>query len=287
MRVFVDVVPGSLSRAMHRVAKALRTYAPPEVKVVDRVQEAELQVLHVIGITGMQRAIRAAPSYAIIQYCYASAGGSVQEWRGIWEGAKLTWSYYALPSTQQARVLRQPLGVDGDVFVPGAAERTVGVVSSGYVAGPGAEAIEEVAEAALRNKLSVTHLGPGSVVGMVPRREPTWRAVQNLSDAKLAELYGSARWVSGLRRTEGFELPVVEGLACGARPVVFDREETRFWFDGIATFVPELGRVHLTERLYSAFAQEPIPVTAEERELVLNRFNWERISRRFWAEVLG
>jgi hypothetical protein len=159
------------------------------------------------------------------------------------------------------------------------------VATSGYVSGGIAEAIEEVADAALAHNMTVFHLGPKTIEGMAPRSEATWVAKTGITDFELAEVYQQTKWISGLRHVEGFELGVLEGLACGARPFVFDRPEMRRWFTGFAVFIPECSGAALVEKLVALFAGEPAPVLPAERAAVLRQFSWERVAKGFWSAL--
>lgn len=287
MKVYVDPVPSNLSQAMHRVSRALRLYSPDGVTIVDKTAEADLQVLHTIGIEGMQRASTDVPQFAVIQYCLQSAGGSRLEWENIWRRARTVWSYYPLDVPDWVRFYHAPLGVNSSIFrLPQSGDRPIGAMSSGYVSGPDAEAIQEVADAAFLEGLSVTHLGPPNVVGMPRRRERTWVSRTCVADRDLACLYGKTKWVSGLRHTEGFELPVIEGAACGARPVVFDRPDMRQWYSGLAEFVPETNGPDLVANLRHLFSRDPQPVSESDRAALVERFNWQTITEGFWRELL-
>ena len=95
------------------------------------------------------------------------------------------------------------------------------------------------------------------------------------------EVIVATAFVSGLRRTEGFELPVIEGLFCGCRPVVFNSANYRQWFDGFAEFIEEGPRGEVLGQLVALFAQPLRPVTPEALERARARFNWETIVRGF------
>jgi glycosyltransferase involved in cell wall biosynthesis len=110
--------------------------------------------------------------------------------------------------------------------------------------------------------------------------------VHAISDGALAELYATSTWVSGLRHVEGFELPAAEGLVCGARPLVFDQPGMREWYRGLGVFVAELQGEKLIRLLTELFHQSPLPVSQEEREEALRRFDWERIAKGFWEALL-
>lgn len=286
MKVYVEPIPATLSRAMHRVAAALRAHAPRGIQVTRNLYEADLQVLHAIGPDALEEVV--APRVATIQYCLYSAHGPAS-WTQLWRRSCAVWSYFDLSQVLPADVpfYRAPLGVDPAFHGTGnGAARYLGIVTSGYDSSPGAEAIEEVADAALRAGLSVFHVGPDEIKGMRPRVERTWQALMDMSDEDLARIYGCARWVSGLRRVEGFEFPVIEGLACGARPIVFDRHDMRQWYEGHAVFIPECDGLQLVSLLREVLERPPVPVTADEKAWVLERFDWARIIPGFWERAL-
>lgn len=290
LKVFLNPV-GLHSRAMTRVARALRRYAPPEVQVTDFVPEADLQIHHVIGADYLHGADENQP-HAMIQYCWRSAGGNESFWEAAWKRAQLVWSYYDL--TQQPGVhgdavnfYHAPLGVD-PIFAaaqPDGLVRGIDVMTSGYVSAHCAEAIEEMAEAASLCGLRTLHLGPRNVEGM--RRIPAnWSAISGITDAELVNFLKRVKWVSGLRQVEGFELPAIEGLACGARPILFDRPEIRQWYDGFGVFVPPCSGEELVHTLVDVLQGPRQEVGEAERRAVLDRFNWETIATGFWERLL-
>jgi 2-polyprenyl-3-methyl-5-hydroxy-6-metoxy-1,4-benzoquinol methylase len=274
---------------MHRVSDALTARPAPGVEIVDNPKAANVQVLHVVGDGQHAMEVAGHPkNYAVIQYCYASAHAKMEDLIKLWRGAKTVWSYYDLQSVVPSGTpfYQAPLGVDEAFRQPfNGKPRGVGILTSGYVSGPGAEAIEEVAIAADRLRLPVVHLGPEDIVGM-KSRHGDWQSVSGITDTELADLYRQSRWVSGLRYIEGFELPVLEGLCCGARPIVFDRPDMRQWYDGHAVFIPELQGEELVDCLEEVLSSEPEPVTAEEQKSILERFDWGRILPGFWNKML-
>jgi len=266
---------------MFRVSDALKKHAPADVEFVNE-KDAELCVLHVVSLDAIPH-VQERPdlNYAVIQYCYASAGEGW--WNPLWDHAKTVMSYYDLP---HSKLYLTPLGIDpifrSDYQHSG---RGIGVMTSGYVTGPGAEAIQEVHTAAERVGREVVHLGP-MPVGFKPQPITNWRMIHGVSDLMLANHYRHAQYVSGLRHIEGFELPVIEGLACGARPIVFDREDMHRWYDEHAVFVPECHGEELVQHLVEVLSKDPVPVTEAERTKVLQRFDWEPIVKGFWERVL-
>lgn len=296
MRVYVDPIPSTLSRAMHRVAGALKAHAPDGLQFVDKPEESEFQVLHAIGPGAWQRI--AAPRYGVIQYCLnalsstdgtnvLSGGDDRAVLDDLWQRSEIVWSYYDLNDRLPIDMAfyHAPLGVDRDFRRARIdLDRPCTVMTTGYLHGPGAEAIEEPALAVERLGGRTIHLNPRPV-GM--KRFPTgWHNVVDVTDEELAILYGRCQFVSGLRHLEGFELPVIEGLACGARPIVFDRPEMRDWFDGHAIFVPECEGEELIDRLTDIFKAGPEPVTEEEKSIVLDKFDWATLATGFWAMAM-
>lgn len=268
---------------MFRVSNALERYAPDDVTIVPDGGRADLCVHHVIGA----EAITYKPTVpcAVMQYCVNSATPEGRApWHPLWERAVQTWSYYDLSQSIAAeKFYHAPLGIDSIFRVPYIEQpRTVTVLTSGYVNGHGQEAIEEPTLAAKAVGGRPVHLGP-IPEGLTQPIE--LELMKDIGDSVLAALYRRCKWVVGLRYVEGFELSVVEGLACGARPIVFDRPDNRHWFGDHVRYVPECSGDELTQRLAYIMRDEPPPVTPDERAEILERFNWKTIVNGFWTRV--
>jgi glycosyltransferase involved in cell wall biosynthesis len=284
MKVYLEP-PAQMSQAMFRVSRALTRYAPIHVDVVRRPEIADFHVMHVIGPDAVPYAAALGTPYAVIQYCLKTAGGYHDGWYDMCRKAAVVWSYYRLDLDDYYHA---PLGVNGDIFRAVQIERN-SVMTSGYVTGPTSEAIEEVAIAAAVCDIPVTHLGPVPVVegSLTPMLTPgAWRSIEGVTDSVLAVEYSSCMWVSGLRHIEGFELPVIEGLACGARPLVFDQPDMRYWYGDHAVFIRECSGDELVNELVKVFANPARPVSIEEREHVLAKFDWKTIAEGFWNRVM-
>lgn len=285
-RIFLEPV-GLHSRAMVRIKDALRENLPKDFSVESEEDSADLVVIYVIGENQRARGLRAlarGADYAVVQCCLRTAGLSdLEEWHDFWDGAAAVWSYYDLNlfAGYDGDFLYAPLGLDepfrGQPFK--GIQREPLVVTSGYVCGPGAEAIEEVWAAASAAGIKAVHFGPGTVDGMEQPDE--WESLTGISDEELAALYSRASWVSGLRYVEGFELPAAEGLACGARPILFDQPATRRWYGRHAVYVPERSGDELVGYLTNIFSGGPKPVSRDERAAVLARFDWEPSCSKF------
>jgi glycosyltransferase involved in cell wall biosynthesis len=286
MRVCVEVQPPWLGMAMHRLNAQLRRHAPAPVRFARTPGEADLQVLDVIGLGSLEYLRH--DHYVLIQHCFLTTeqpptGSRAEFWLPLFRSARLVVSHYDLPSLAGASdfpFLRLPLGVDGRVFYDRQrAQRPACVLTTGH--DPAGEAIRECRDAAARVNQPMIHvgshfdfMGDGCLVA------------DRVTDDRLAELYSEARYVSGLRRGEGFELPVVEGLACGARPICFDLPAYRQWFEQYAVFVPDADSATLTDAITEILSTPPRPVSPDERDRVLEVFSWPRICHEFWTRVL-
>ena len=285
MRAYVKALPPTIGRGAHRVAHALRSHAPDEIEIVDDVSAADVQVLHVIGAGSLDHLAR--DDYVLLQYCYLTTEHpDASYWLPLFQRARLVMSYYdlyGLTGSTDFAFLHAPLGVDGEVFYDRGVARDAVVLTTGYVLE--GEAIGECHDAAFR----VLRGSSGGMIHVGPRfwTHRDLETVEGISDDLLAQRYSRAKYVSGLRRGEGFELPVVEGLACGARPVCFDTPTYRQWFDRYAVFVPELPHDELVPVLANVFATDPEPVSDEERSAALATFDWARIARSFWDRLLA
>lgn len=282
MKVFLRPL-GLHSRAMLRVAEALRKRLPAGWTEVAEPEQADLQILHVIGPDALGQV--KAPRYAVIQYC---TNLQHEVFAPMWERADAVWSYYDLRQWLPKHVpfFYAPLGVD-EAFIQSSfragAPREIDIMTSGTTTGPTAEAIQEVAMAAEQLRLKVLHIGPKHIEGATEEFLPaSWQAQEGMDDKTLAMLYRNSRRVSGLRHVEGFELPCLEGLLCGARPVVFDRPEMRKWYGDLVEYVPECHGEKLIERFVDLLSGAPRPVTVEERDHVLTMFSWDNLVPAFW-----
>ena len=237
------------SRGLARIGDAVVRYAPAGVDVVTDYAQAELVVLHVIGRIGhVTRQIAQLTAdgrrYALIQYALRSTKARhTREWAPIWRGATAVWCSYDLVAAMDedgfgaADIMGMPFyhapyGADDTIFTPQASKhpRPFQVCTTGF-----SWMTESVREVALASQVwggTVFHLGPDMGRAWVT-------CAMNIDDQTLATYYRQCEWVSGLRRTEGFEMPAVEGLLCGARPVLFDAPHYTHWYGSLARYVPE------------------------------------------------
>lgn len=267
-----------MGRGIQRLAEALDRHKPDGVEIVRDRERADLEVIHVIGCGSLPSDLARIP-YAVVQYCLRTTEneGDLNYWLPVWQKARAVWSYYDLPRNGY-RLLHQPLGVDPDIFHErnNANGREYAIATHGYVAET--EAVHECHRAAARAEHKAAHLGPNLGQG--------GDTFKDLSEEDVAALWSRTERVAALRRIEGFELPGVEGLMCGARPVAFDAPHYRAWYGKHAEYVPECGPKALTRILAELLQTPPRRVTKRERETVAKRFSWPKLTEAFWGAIL-
>lgn len=274
MKVFADNI--IVNNGIDRIANALKRYAPEGIEFVDHEKSANLVIIYAYGqrrkvAKRVKWILERGQKYAMVQIALRStANPNTVDWFPMWRKAEVVWSYYdllelcdedRLPYDATFNFYYAPLGVDSDLFKDWGLERTINIV----VGDSRDESISEVVHAAKGN---VFHLGTG------------------VSDEELVKGYNQSKFVSGLRRKEGFEMPVLEGLLCGAVPICYDQPHYRYWFDGLAHFIPEGHPAEVVKRLEEFFAAPVTPTSDKHKKWVKNRFNWQTIIEGFWSKIL-
>jgi hypothetical protein len=289
----IYLTPPQPSRGLQRIESALRRYAPVSVEIVDNEDDADLVVLYAIGrvqaITARAEWLTSlGKKYAVIQCCLRSTQKPhVYDWYDLWDESSVTWSYYDLnraceeddSNYRVPNFHHAPLGVDPAIFYPRDELRHLAITTTGlsYLS----ESVRECWLAARQSFKSAAHLGP------VRQRGHRVEVFNDLGDDQVAQLYSSSKFVSGLRRKEGFELPAAEGLCCGARPILFDTYDYRKWYEPWGIFIREGSRQEVIDQLTQIFLSKYEPVTEQEIAAARERFNWERIVGGFYGRCLG
>jgi glycosyltransferase involved in cell wall biosynthesis len=171
-----------------------------------------------------------------------------------------------------------PWGVDDTVFQNLGLNRATSILTTGWCCE--GEAISECFRAASQCRKPMVNLGADFRFG------EGFNAFSRLTDGELCRLYNRCEFVSGLRFNEGFEMPVVEGLACGCRPICFDLPIYRKWFEGCASFIPHCRGQTLVKEIEKVIRAGSPGVS--ERDLALSKanFSWKIITGRFWRRML-
>lgn len=291
MKVFLSPSIALHSRAMVRIASALKTYAPSSISITPDISSADLVILYPIShewFKLIDQCRERGQRYALVQCCSGKEGTN---WQHYWSNAVVVWSYLDLnfDGYDKSNLYYCPLGVDQYFTTCGRHDSSVQdrdiILTTGYTHGYPAEAILEPWIAAGKVGLKTYHIGGWP--REIPRDLPfTVTRVEGISDEQLALLYRRAKYVCSLRYRDGFELPAAEGLCRGARPILFDQPDLRWWYGSSAIYLPEVEKDELTEKLVEIFRSSH-PVSGEERKEAVRVFDWELITEGFWKEVVG
>lgn len=234
MLVYAEVLPSTLGRAMYRINKNMRKYAPSWVTFTDDRANCDLQILDVIG-KGSLEFIYNKDNYVFIQHCFNSSDDSSKEtWMPYFSKAKLVTGFIDLPrlvNDNSFNYFRNPWGVDPDIFFKTDTEKVNTVMTTGYVAST--ESISEVYDAVRSISGDIIHVGGDLKLGT------GYKHFENISDKSLVSLYNKSYFISGLRKMEGFELPILEGLLCGTRGITYRSEHYTHWFGDLVEYVEE------------------------------------------------
>jgi acetyltransferase-like isoleucine patch superfamily enzyme len=178
-------------------------------------------------------------------------------------------------------------GMDGERFSPAAPYHSSlaagGVETLAEISSAGSCLVMKGAVAAAVERVGgrMIHLGPNLYLG------DHVESYTDIDDIYLAALYRQCRFVSGLRRGEGFELPAAEGLLCGCRPILYDQPHYRLWYDKWGRFIPEESQEVVESALVRIFKDSLDPtVTESEIRQASERFHWESVTSRFWERIL-
>lgn len=300
MRTVHFLEPLVPSRALTRVKNALACRMPTGTARAWALVRGDIVIVPVIGRRDRIRATveqltRQGKHVALIQYVLRSTQKpSTHDWIDIWRKCRVVWSYYDLPALCREDGCRSdfafyhaPLGVESTVFHPDAVAPKAQEQSRDWlVVTTGrdwlTESVRECVLAAQKVGGRAWHLG-------ADLKQPRLTCAVNIHDRDLADWYTNTRYVSGLRRIEGFELPAAEGLLCGAWPILFDRPHYRRWYDGLGIFLREGTRQEVSEALRKLFRKTPEPTCISQagRADASARFNWDTIAAGFWERALA
>jgi len=295
-----------ISRAMHRIRKALMEFAPEGVGFVEDPGRADLHILDFIGQhpaiedrelhpeTGLLRDIPSLPvceNYAILYHCppgpanvdpLSGVPHLKLDYHRLFEEAKLVIGY--LNPTSEApwgnidwskvNYFMTPWGYDPKIFHYDGERKDIFCLMTGYV--KETEALDVVYTAAKMYGGYVVHVGGN--VGL--DGAPGYRRYEGIDDAFMRELYARSQYVNAIRLEGGFEVVGIEGAACHAQPIYVDEPCYRRWFDDIGIFVDP-------HNLFDGIA-EVFKLKARREGVAekVKRFEWRNIAPKIWEKIL-
>lgn len=274
MKIYADVVPQNLGYSIHRVMNELKKYAPNNIEFVSKIDDCDLQIVPVIGEGQAKQIMENDKPYIVWQLCYLTTEYPYPEyWQPIWEKAESVFSYYHdLPVSDKVNFHISPIGYDPNTFysIYSGMPKRYDVMTIGYVDSEHGEALSNTIEYA-----KTLHIGGN--IGL--DGHPNYTRMENISDSNMNIMYNLSRYVVAIRYTEGFEMPVLEGAAAGAIPIVLDAPSFRRWFNGIALFVTRETMENGLKYIVTSKQGLIMPPNA------LLEFRWSTIARKFWESL--
>lgn len=284
-----------LGFVMHRIEESIKACTPDWVEWVDDWENADLEIVHMIGL-GEIKDIHSDPlekdkikpkikNYVVLFHCFDAAGVHIPQWETIFKKANMVYSFHPLdkiyPKLKMNFVLG-PWGVNPKTFYDMGMKKIYEIFNTGYVSG--SEAIYESYLAARAVGGASVHVG-GSINNEVhDTPDPKYYVrKENISDFEMNLSYNQSKYVCGLRRNEGFELPVIEGALAGCRPICFNNPYYTRWFKDLAIFIPEDNNVK--ENLIKIFKSKYKPVAKEEQKKIIEQFSWETVSKLIFDNI--
>lgn len=291
IKVWNKVIPDWFGIAIHRACDGLTKYAPKNVEIVDNIEDADVQIVHVVG-EGEIPLINRLPRNKTVAFFYTiKTGGGIITWKPYIKDLMLNLSYYPLVdqlkeagySDINVNFFRTPVGIDIRLFkMMTNVEREDAVLTSGYVAAT--EYIEEVYNAATLLNMRVLHVGEDFKFG------ENFIRYERVTDETMAILYNKTKYCNGMRAIEGFELSNGEGILCGSRPICVDNEEYRYWWGDLPIYikVPEpYNRDEMINRIVENILNDGRDfVSSNERMYISDNFGEHIVYPKIWKEIM-
>lgn len=257
----------------------LKKFAPRNVEFIQDYSEADLQILNVTRLA--DRYLLNNKNYIVLMHTYGEwAEEPHNDYHKLFKDAKLVYSHLDLSEHNGINYMRGPWGVDLSKFValPGKSVKFHDIFSTGFVAQT--EGISEILSACITINGKMIHTGPKLF------DDPHYTNLGLVDVNRLREVYNGSKYTNALRRVEGFEKTVSEGILSGSRPICFDTPLYRYWYEDLVEYVKEGSFDDTRNDLIKVLSTEPREVTEEEQKIVENKFGWINVARSFWERVL-
>lgn len=108
-----------------------------------------------------------------------------------------------------------------------------------------------------------------------------------VTDEELAALYSKCATFAFVSLYEGFGIPPLEAMACGAKVVVSNTSSLPEVVGDIGITVDPLDQEAITEAIYESIHEAADPDYARRVEKHLENYNWKNISNRFERALFG
>lgn len=262
-------------KAFYRISEALHKYSPEWVEWINSESNSEINIIHEVGggeIKPIQDSLDNKKKTIIIQHTYFTSG--YNEWDSLWEKANLTISFHDLPTytKKHFNFYATPWGYDPSIFYNKKLNKINPIFVTGHIANT--EHIDDVYNACRFLGLTLLHTGEDFKWGNF------YKFLPYMDNKDFANLLNTVTYTSCLRSVEGFEMVGVEGLACGAIPIVLDLPTYR-WYKGFGIFINPNN--YITEQLVEILSHKPDINIQQDK--VREAFAWDNIIRKLFLKV--
>lgn len=262
--------------AFKRISSALKRFAPSNIIWTSNPDAADIHFIHVVG-GGDLPYIKDTSKTVMFQHCYHTACASWIDYPSYWEQCKLVVSFHNLPTytSKKFNFYGMPWGVDGEVFkLIDVGERNKKLFTTGHVADT--ECIDKLHEACKRINVDMFHTGHNLNLGS------SYRYLNFMDDPAFVRMLNSVQYVGAMRLIEGFEMTAVEGLFCGARPIIPECS-TYDWYREHAHTINT--QQDIVEQIVSVISSSPEPINDEEMNLIRKRFDWKNLVPELFSTI--
>ncbi len=256
-------------------------YAPHNIEFVDSPDSADFQILDIAKLSDFNNV--KCKRYIVNFHCRGVASEEdINDYAPFFKKAIAVYSHLDLKRElpKLCNVVTGPWGVDHRLFYH-ERENTHKYIILNTGAIPQTEGIFESVVAADAVGKEIIHTGPNLGI-----KNKSYNACKEfLTTEQLRHVYQTCSYTSGMRRKEGFEKTVLEGLLCGSRPICFDTPLYRGWYGNLVEYVTEETMKETTKCLIDIFSSPYRHVTDEERAMVKKIFSWKNVATNYWKNV--
>lgn len=269
-----EILNKDFGRAFTRISEALHKYSPPFIEWVS--SNEDLTLVHVVG-GGEVPILNSLDNYIIFQHCYLTAFPDLINWQDYWYKSALTVAFRDLReyATKEFNFCHSPWGADEDKFKFTNSLKDVDVFVTGHIAST--EHIDTLYKACQNSGKLMYHTGQN-----FRWSRTNYNFVDYMSDAAFVTLLNRTKYVSCMRTVEGFEMAGVEGLFCGAVPIVPDLP-TYSWYNGFGIYVDMLGDVET--QLTNILKHKPEELISVDFNKAREVFNWKNIVPNIFSSL--
>ena len=276
MKIYEHSNP-DFGKAFKRISKAFKTHFP-NVEWVS--SNADVEIVQVVGKAEYDYLVNknSLSNVVIQQQCLFTTGISLEKWVELWKQCKLIISFHDCKAYTEGKInfFMSPLGAEPDLFPIGTQPRFYSIFSTGHVAET--ECLDKIFDACVCANRKMIHTGEN-----FKWDNNHYQFLGYMEDPWFASLLQKVKYVSGLRRTEGFEMHCIEGAMTGAVPII-PFIQTYGYYKDFGIFI-DMNK-DITQQLINILLSDYKPLSLEQINYVRDRFSWKRICNDIYNRII-